>query len=74
MTVLQARAQAAIDQHKGLAKAARALRINRSVLCLLATGKRTSASPRTLRALGLKSRRRLEVFDAQMDDGRGRGG
>ena len=61
MPIVQERARAAITQHGGLRKAARALRINVTVLSLLADGKRKSASPKTLRALGLKRKERVEV-------------
>jgi hypothetical protein len=56
----QQQARAAIKKYGGVRKAAQALRINYAVLSLLATGKRTSASPRTLRALGL--RRQIELY------------
>jgi hypothetical protein len=54
MNVVQRAAKKAIEQHGGAARAARALQINRSVLQLLADCKRTSASDKTLRRLGLK--------------------
>lgn len=53
MTLPQERAKAAITKHGGVRKAAKALKINYAVLSLLASGKRISASARTLRALGL---------------------
>ena len=59
MSIVTERARAAVQQHGGVRKAARALNINPGVLSLLADGKRLSAGPRTLRALGLK--RRLSV-------------
>jgi hypothetical protein len=54
MPILQERARAAIKQHGGLRKAAKALGINHSTLLYLAEGKRTNASARTLQALGVK--------------------
>lgn len=54
MSILKQRALEVIEQHGGTARAARALRINRTVLTLLADGTRTSCSPETLRALGLR--------------------
>jgi DNA-binding Xre family transcriptional regulator len=53
MNIVQTRARAAVKQHNGLRKAAKALGVNYSTLSLLQTGKRASASERTLRALGL---------------------
>lgn len=60
MPIVQERAKAAVEQHGGVRPAARALRISAGVLSLLADGKRKSASPRTLRALGLKRVQRVE--------------
>jgi hypothetical protein len=54
MNLLQQRAKALIAQHGGVVKAARASRINRTVLRLLADGARDSCSPATLRKLGLR--------------------
>lgn len=54
MSILQDTAKAAINQHGSASKAARALKINRSLLTLLADGKRKSCSPGTLRKLGLR--------------------
>lgn len=54
MSIVQKAAKAAIKRHGGATKAARALRINRTVLVLLADGKRPSASIPTLQKLGLK--------------------
>lgn len=68
MAILQERARAAIKQHGGLRKAARALGINHSTLLFLSDGRRTAANPKTLRAFGLKGRKRFQVYDAQMDD------
>lgn len=56
MPILQTRARAVIHEHGGLRLAARKLRINHTVLSMLADGKRTGASERTLRALGLTKR------------------
>jgi hypothetical protein len=70
MGILQERAEEAIERHGGLSKAARALNISLTVLCLLRKGKRKSASARTLRALGLKARRTIEIYDAKMGNGR----
>ena len=53
MNIVQQRAQAAVKQHRGVRKAARALGIDYGLLAKLASGKRASASERTLRALGL---------------------
>ena len=60
MNLAQQRAQEVIKQHGGVLKASRALRINKTVLSLLASGDRTSASPKTLRLLGVKKVRRVE--------------
>jgi hypothetical protein len=54
MSIVKERARAAIEKHNGVRAAARALRISAGVLSMLADGKRPSASPKTLRALGLK--------------------
>jgi hypothetical protein len=54
MSIVTERARAAVQQHGGVRKAARALNINPGVLSLLADGKRLTAGPRTLRALGVK--------------------
>ena len=54
MPIVQEYAKAAIDKHGGVRPAARKLRISAGVLSLLADGKRPSASPKTLRALGLR--------------------
>jgi hypothetical protein len=54
MAILQERARAAIRKHGGLRKAAKALGINHSTLLYLADGKRTAATERTLRALGIQ--------------------
>jgi hypothetical protein len=54
MNIVQRTARRAIERHGGATKAARALRINRSVLVLLADCRRESASDKTLRRLGLK--------------------
>jgi hypothetical protein len=54
MDALRQRALEVYKQHGGWAQAARALRINRTVLWLLATGQRKSCGPETLKALGLK--------------------
>ncbi len=70
MGIVQERAIAAVKRHGGVGAAARALRINRSVLSLLADGKRRSASRRTLAALGLRAQRHIEIFDAQLGNGR----
>jgi hypothetical protein len=67
MGILQDRARQIIEHYQGAARAARALRINRSVLSMLADGTRKSASPRTLRALGLKAKREVVVSELQAD-------
>lgn len=54
MNVIQQAARDAIKQHGGVTKAAGALRINRTVLRLLADGQRDNASPETIKRLGLK--------------------
>lgn len=53
MNVIQRAARTAIKQHGSATKAARALKINRTVLVLLSDCKRESASDKTLRKLGL---------------------
>ena len=55
MPILQQRARAAIKTHGGLRKAARTLGINHSTLLFLAEGKRTTATQKTLRKLGLEA-------------------
>ena len=60
MAIVQERARAAIEQHGGVRPAARALRISAGVLSLLADGKRSSAGPKTLRALGIKRVKRAD--------------
>lgn len=54
MNIIQRTAREAIKQHGGATKAARALKINRTVLVLLADCKRDNASDETVRKLGLK--------------------
>lgn len=54
MNIVQQAARAAIQRHGGVVKASRALKINRTVLRLLADCKRDSATDVTLRRLGLK--------------------
>jgi hypothetical protein len=53
MNIIQQQARMAVKQHGGVRKAARALGINYSLLSKLQDGRRTSASEKTLRALGL---------------------
>jgi hypothetical protein len=54
MNIVQRAARDAIQRHGGVPKASRALRINRTVLRLLADCKRESGTTETLRRLGLK--------------------
>jgi hypothetical protein len=54
MNILQATAREAIKKHGGLIKASNALKVNSSVLSLMASGQKRSASPKTLKRLGLK--------------------
>jgi hypothetical protein len=54
MSLLQKTAKAAILQYGNTSRAARALKINRTLLSLLANGDRKSCSPGTLRKLGLR--------------------
>ena len=54
MNIVQKAARAAIERHGGATKAARALRINVTVLRLLADCKRENANFKTMQRLGLK--------------------
>lgn len=53
MEILQQTARSAIVKHGSVTAAARALRVNQGLLSQLANGQRKSASPKTLRRLGL---------------------
>lgn len=56
MTLIQKAARAAIKQHGGLRKAARALGMSPAYLCRLQNGERTNGSPETLAKLGIRKR------------------
>lgn len=53
MSIIQDMARAAVQKHGGVRKAAQALGIDSALLSKLQDGTRQSASPRTLKALGL---------------------
>jgi hypothetical protein len=57
MAHLKIAAEKAIKKHGSLRKAGKALGIHYSLLSLLASGQRTTASEATLEKLGLKERR-----------------
>jgi hypothetical protein len=57
MANLKQAASQAIKTHGSLRKAADKLNIHYTLLSMLASGKRTSASPETLEKLGLRARR-----------------
>jgi hypothetical protein len=54
MNIIQKKAREAIKQYGGLLKAAAALQIDQSTMSRVASGKKRSVSPKTLRRLGLK--------------------